>query len=110
MRSPGPLRYTAGSRARWRHAPAGDSAARRLLLVALIAAALINLGFVLQHRGRAAAWRLATRCWLAYATAAWLPVRRIGWAGFALQIVAWQLAPLTLVQAFAAGSLAVSIP
>lgn len=82
-----------------------------VLLLALASAALINLGFVLQHRGRAqelAAGRaslvhaLRNRTWLAGQTA--------GWIGFGGQIVAVALAPLTLVQAFAAGSLAISVP
>ena len=78
------------------------------LALVLIAATLINLGFVLQHRGRSATdgdsllEGLRSRTWLAG--------QAVGWAGFVLQIMALAAAPLTLVQAFAAGSLAVSIP
>jgi enterochelin esterase-like enzyme len=68
------------------------------LALVLIAATLINLGFVLQHRGRAAAEGDSLLAGLRNRT--WLAGQAIGWAGFAL----------TLVQAFAAGSLAVSIP
>ncbi len=78
------------------------------LALVLIAATLINLGFVLQHRGRAAADGDSLLAGLRNRT--WLTGQAVGWAGFVLQIVALAAAPLTLVQAFAAGSLAVSIP
>ena len=78
------------------------------LLLALIAAALINLGFVLQHRGLAALGPgPVTR---ALHSRTWLFGQAVGWVGFAAQIVAVALAPLSLVQAFAAGSFAVSTP
>ena len=82
-----------------------------VLLLALASAALINLGFVLQHRGRAqdlSAGR--TSLHHALRNRAWLGGQALGWIGFAGQIVAVALAPLTLVQAFAAGSLAISVP
>jgi enterochelin esterase-like enzyme len=82
-----------------------------VLLLALASAALINLGFVLQHRGRAhdlAAGR--TSLVHALHNRTWLAGQAVGWIGFAGQIVAVALAPLTLVQAFAAGSLAISVP
>lgn len=82
-----------------------------VLLAALLSAALINLGFVLQHRGRSqdlAAGRGSLRHM--FANRSWLSGQALGWIGFAGQIVAVALAPLTLVQAFAAGSLAISVP
>ena len=78
------------------------------LALVLIAATLINLGFVLQHRGRAATEGDSLLEGLRNRT--WLAGQAVGWAGFVLQIVALAAAPLTLVQAFAAGSLAISIP
>ncbi|MBV9818378.1 MAG: hypothetical protein JOZ07_08535 [Solirubrobacterales bacterium] len=81
------------------------------LLLALVSAALINLGFVLQHRGRAQDLARG-RASLAQAlrNRTWLGGQAVGWLGFASQIVAVAIAPLTLVQAFAAGSLAISVP
>jgi drug/metabolite transporter (DMT)-like permease len=40
----------------------------------------------------------------------WLAGQALGWLGFGLQIVAVAIAPLALVQAFAAGGLALSVP
>lgn len=81
------------------------------LLLALLSAALINLGFVLQHRGheRARAQR-RTDLTSGFRQPAWLLGQATGWLGFLGQIVAVALAPLTLVQAFSAGSLALSVP
>ncbi len=81
------------------------------LVLALLSAALINLGFVLQHRGhdRARAQR-RTGLTSGFRERAWLLGQATGWIGFAGQIVAVALAPLTLVQAFSAGSLALSVP
>lgn len=81
------------------------------LLLALFSAALINLGFVLQHRGHDRA-RRQTHSGLtsAFREPAWLFGQVTGWIGFAGQIVAVALAPLTLVQAFSAGGLALSVP
>ncbi len=81
------------------------------LMLALVSAALINLGFGLQHRGHAAATAagrggLAAGC----REPAWLLGQFVGWAGFGGQIVAVALAPLTLVQAFSTGGLALSVP
>jgi enterochelin esterase-like enzyme len=81
------------------------------LLLALGSAAAINLGFLLQHRGLAAqptgvrrslAMPLRSRSWLAG--------QALGWIGFTAQILAVAIAPLSLVQAFAAGGLAISVP
>ena len=81
------------------------------LLLAIISAAMINLGFLLQHRGLAGDEDDAPRGLLrAFRSPAWLGGQALGWLGFALQIVAVALAPLSLVQAFAAGGLAISVP
>jgi hypothetical protein len=80
-------------------------------VLALASAATINLGFMFQHRGlagqpaggrRALAGVLRSRSWLAG--------QLLGWLGFAAQILAVAIAPLALVQAFAAGGLALSVP
>lgn len=78
------------------------------LLLALVSAAVINLGFVVQHRGLAG--RSAGGLAAAVRNRTWLAGQALGWVGFAGQILAIALAPLTLVQAFAAGSLAISVP
>jgi enterochelin esterase-like enzyme len=81
------------------------------LLLALLSAAVINLGFVLQHRGHARALAEGRRGLPGgFRERSWLVGQGVGWAGFAGQIVAVALAPLTLVQAFSAGSLALSVP
>jgi len=91
-----------------RNRPTGKLALVGSLLLALVSAALINLGFVLQPRGlqkspvRGVADALRNRTWLTG--------QALGWVGFGAQIVAVALAPLTLVQAFAAGSFALSTP
>ncbi|HET9105034.1 MAG TPA: alpha/beta hydrolase-fold protein [Solirubrobacteraceae bacterium] len=88
--------------------PAGGVALLGSLLLALAAAALINLGFVLQHRGLAG---LGTGSMArALRSRTWLLGQAVGWIGFAAQIIAVALAPLSLVQAFAAGSFALSTP
>lgn len=81
------------------------------LLLALLSAALINLGFVLQHRGHGRARRQRNAGLTSgFREPAWLLGQAVGWVGFAGQIIAVALAPLTLVQAFSAGSLALSVP
>jgi hypothetical protein len=83
------------------------------LLLALFSAALINLGFLLQHRGLARDRRAATgagRLRRALTDPTWLSGQALGWLGFGLQITAVAIAPLSLVQAFAAGGLALSVP
>ncbi|HET7047482.1 MAG TPA: alpha/beta hydrolase-fold protein [Solirubrobacteraceae bacterium] len=80
------------------------------LLLALLSAAAINVGFLLQHRAlagqadgaRALIGMLSNRTWLAG--------QAVGWVGFAGSLMAVALAPLSLVQAFAAGGLAISLP
>jgi enterochelin esterase-like enzyme len=99
---------------RRRHRPAPVPASEVItgLLLALVSAALINLGFLLQHEGldqvggdsTAASFRRAFR------NRTWLAGQALGWIGFVTQIVAVVVAPLSLVQAFAAGGLALSVP
>jgi enterochelin esterase-like enzyme len=78
------------------------------LLLALLSAAAINLGFLLQHRGLHRATPVRVRGLLT--NRSWLGGQALGWTGFLAQIVAVGLAPLSIVQAFAAGGLAVSVP
>ncbi len=83
------------------------------LLLALVSAAVINLGFLLQHRGLSrapAAGGLRNRLRRSLRNRVWLSGQALGWLGFGLQIVAIAIAPLALVQAFAAGGLALSVP
>lgn len=82
------------------------------LLTAIVSAALINLGFLLQHRGLRDAHPggLMPRLRWALGNRTWLSGQAIGWVGFGAQIVAVAIAPLALVQAFAAGGLALSVP
>jgi len=84
------------------------------LPVAIGSAAAINLGFLLQHRGLA---RLAQPTGGTLATLrrslaqpAWLAGQALGITGFTAQIAAVAIAPLALVQTFAAGGLALSVP
>ncbi len=84
------------------------------LLLALLSAAAINLGFLLQHHGlrdgfpeEAGPWRLLRT---GFRSRTWLSGQALGTIGFAVQIAAVAIAPLSLVQAFAAGGLAVSVP
>ena len=84
------------------------------LVLALASAAAINLGFLLQHRGLAEIQIVPRRPWDAVRVGlkshSWLGGQALGWVGFAAQIVAVSLAPLSLVQAFAAAGLALSVP
>jgi drug/metabolite transporter (DMT)-like permease len=82
------------------------------LLLALISAALINIGFLLQHRGlsRGSAGDAMARLRQAVRDRSWLGGQALGWIGFGAQTVAVVIAPLSLVQAFAAGGLALSVP
>jgi enterochelin esterase-like enzyme len=96
---------------RWRHRRSGQLTLIAALLLVTVSGALINVGFIVQQRGL----RRGRRCgrWGAIpplTNRTWLSGQLIGSAGFAGQIVAVALAPLTLVQAFAAGSLALSLP
>ena len=83
------------------------------LLLALLSATAINIGFLLQHRGLrslGATRGVAGMVGAAIRNPTWLGGQALGWAGFATQIVAVSIAPLSLVQAFAAGGLALSVP
>jgi enterochelin esterase-like enzyme len=84
------------------------------LLLALVSAAAINLGFLLQHRGLGEGVPAASGTWpmlrCAVRSRSWLAGQALGWAGFAAQVTAVVIAPLSLVQAFAAGGLALSVP
>ncbi len=82
------------------------------LLLALGSAALINIGFLLQHRAlrRGGGSGSTVRLRRALREPVWLAGQGLGWLGFLTQIVAVALAPLSLVQAFAAGGLALSVP
>jgi hypothetical protein len=81
------------------------------LILALSSAALINVGFLLQHRGLSRRpGGLVARLGGAFRSRTWLAGQAIGWTGFVTQIVAVAIAPLALVQAFAAGGLALSVP
>ncbi len=84
------------------------------LVAAVASAAAINLGYLLQHsalgdivvlgRGRAALLRASFR------SRRWRRGQALGIGGFAVQVAAVAVAPLSLVQAFAAGGLALSVP
>ncbi len=82
------------------------------LLLALVSAALINIGFLTQHRGlrESPAGGSAAMLRAALVNPVWLAGQALGWAGFGIQIAAVAIAPLSLVQAFAAGGLALSVP
>jgi enterochelin esterase-like enzyme len=80
------------------------------LLLALVSAVMINLGFLLQHRGLVSQPQGRTRLGAALRSRLWLAGQALGWIGFGAQILAVAIAPLSLVQAFAAGGLAISVP
>ena len=82
------------------------------LLLALCSAALINLGFLLQHRGlrHGRGDGLGATLRVAFHSPVWLGGQVLGWIGFGAQILSVAIAPLALVQAFAAGGLALSVP
>jgi hypothetical protein len=69
---------------------------------------------LLQHRALANGSRAGSGVRALLLTAArnhaWLAGQTIGWVGFALQIAAVAIAALSLVQSFAAGGLALSVP
>lgn len=84
------------------------------LIAAVASAAAINLGYLLQHSGlsdvigrgggRAAQLRASFR------SPRWRWGQTLGIVGFGVQVAAVAIAPLSLVQAFAAGGLALSVP
>lgn len=83
--------------------------------LALAAAAALNASFLLQHRGSAglapvdAARPVATLRMLLRARV-WVLGAVLGFTGWGLHIAAMRLAPLSVVQAFVAGGLALSVP
>ncbi|MGZ4287930.1 MAG: alpha/beta hydrolase-fold protein [Solirubrobacteraceae bacterium] len=92
-------------------APSDKLALTGALLLALVSAAAINLGFLLQHRALAGQADGGSRALLAMlSNRTWLAGQAVGWVGFAGSLLAVALAPLSLVQAFAAGGLAISLP
>ena len=105
-------RGQAGSRLRpARHGRGLGPFASLGLMLAVASAALINLGFLLQQRGLVHGMGDGLRAWLAaLRSRTWLAGQALGWLGFAVQILAVALAPLSLVEAFAAGGLALSVP
>jgi enterochelin esterase-like enzyme len=81
------------------------------LLLALVSAAAINIGFLLQHRALTGQQDGGSRALIAMLSdRTWLAGQAVGWVGFTGQLLAVALAPLSLVQAFAAGGLAISLP
>ncbi len=81
------------------------------LLLALIAAAAINLGFLLQHRGLLQVARPGvSSAFAGLRSRTWLAGQALGWAGLGGQVLAVAFAPLSLVQAFSVGGLALSVP
>ncbi len=91
--------------------PASELRLLGALLLALISGALINLGFVLQQRGHSNALARGRPSLIdGFRDRSWVIGQGVGWLGFAGAIIAVGLAPLTLVQAFSAGSLALSVP
>ena len=82
------------------------------LLLALVSAAAINIGFLLQHRGLRAGRGAGgvARLRFVLRDRSWLSGQALGWIGFAAQVAAVAIAPLSLVQSFAAGGLVLSVP
>jgi hypothetical protein len=82
--------------------------------LAVVSAGMINLGFLLQHRGLSritdsSAGPLA-QLRLSLRRREWVAGQALGMLGWAGQVTAVAIAPLALVQAFAAGGLALSLP
>jgi enterochelin esterase-like enzyme len=107
-----PRRGSPSARSASRSSQLGLGALLGGLLLALVSAALINVGFLLQHRGLAgrSGDGLLSLIRGAARNPTWLTGQAVGWVGFGAQIVAVVIAPLSLVQAFAAGGLALSVP
>ena len=80
------------------------------LLLALVSAAAINVGFLLQHRALTRPGGGSRPLIAMLSDRTWLVGQAVGWVGFLGQLLAVALAPLSLVQAFAAGGLAISLP
>jgi hypothetical protein len=85
------------------------------LALALAASIALNAAFLLQHAGTASAPPISPRRPLAtvrglLASRAWVAGLALGLTGWALHIAALSRAPLSLVQAFVAGGLALTVP
>lgn len=83
--------------------------------LALSASVALNTGFLLQHNGAAGAPAIDIRRPLATVAAllrrrVWLLGLALGTGGWALHVAALARAPLSLVQAFVAGGLALMVP
>ncbi|HET8672409.1 MAG TPA: hypothetical protein VFL87_02140 [Thermoleophilaceae bacterium] len=85
------------------------------LLLALLASVALNTGYLLQHTGSAEAPAITPLRPLAtlrslLASRAWVLGLALGTFGWALHVGALSKAPLSLVQAFVAGGLALALP
>ncbi|UGS36130.1 hypothetical protein [Capillimicrobium parvum] len=85
------------------------------LALALAAAVALNAGYLLQHAGARTAPPISARHPVTMirgllGSRAWLAGLALGLTGWALHVAALAHAPLSLVQAFAAGGLVLSIP
>jgi drug/metabolite transporter (DMT)-like permease len=85
------------------------------LALALLSSLALNGGFLVQHRGSRAAPAVSVRRPLRtlrglLASPVWLAGTAVGLAGWGLYITALSQAPLSLVQAFSAGGLALVVP
>jgi len=85
------------------------------LLLALLASVALNTGYLLQHTGSAGAPAITPLRPLAtlrslLASRAWVLGLALGTFGWALHVGALSKAPLSLVQAFVAGGLALALP
>jgi drug/metabolite transporter (DMT)-like permease len=83
--------------------------------MALLASVALNAGFLLQHAGSTRAPGISVRRPLAsvrglLASPLWLAGLGLGLGGWALHVDALAHAPLSLVQAFVAGGLALTVP
>jgi hypothetical protein len=95
----------------------GDMTASVLLgaALALLASLLLNGSYVVQHRGSRGAPAVSARRPLRtlrglIASRVWLAGTAAGLTGWALHVLALSQAPLSLVQAFSAGGLALVVP
>jgi hypothetical protein len=85
------------------------------LLLALAASLALNAAFLIQHAGLASAPEVTPRRPLTalrglIASRVWAAGLALGLSGWALHVLALSRAPLSLVQAFVAGGLALTVP
>lgn len=85
------------------------------VVLALLASLALNGGYLVQHRGSHGAPAISARRPLAsvrglLASRLWLAGTAAGLAGWGLHVAALSQAPLSLVQAFSAGGLALAVP